>query len=210
MINPFVYKVSRSIGKTIARVFQGWRVEGELHAVPEGPFILAANHMGIIDPWLVGCITERPVYFMAKEELFRIPVLRQWLRLVGSFPVRRGEGDREAIRIALDLLSRGEIVGIFVEGTRNPEGRPLPIQHGAAMLAVRAGVPILPVAMTRDARGRLTRVGTPIHVPKDAGGAARRRQYEEISNLLGEAIARLKGSPIPSVNPSQPQQFLSK
>lgn len=186
-----LYEVSNAIGKGIARLLYGWRVEGPLHKVPDGPFVLAANHMGIIDPWLVAGITSRRVAFMAKEELFRIPVLASWIRAVGSFPVRRGESDRDAIRTALSILEAGGIVGIFVEGTRNPQGRPLPIQHGAAMLAVRANVPLVPVAMVREGRRRVTRMGEPIFPPSDFSGP-RRHLYDQLSDQLGEAIAALK------------------
>src|SRR5690606_31368421 len=173
-------------------------------------------HVGIIDPWLVGCITPRPVRFMAKEELFRPRILRWWLNAVGSFPVRRGEADREAIRTALSILRDGGIVGIFVEGTRNPDGRPLPIQHGAAMLAVRAGVPIVPVAMVREGRRRLTRVGAPIEpvVPQAEGGArqpvASRVLYAQLSGRLGDAIAALQGQPAPAVAGAVPSRSLSE
>lgn len=207
MYNRLVYRISSFIGQTIARLLYGWRVEGRVGEIPPGPFILAANHSGIIDPWLVGCVTDRPVFFMAKEELFRIPVLKQWLRLVGSFPVRRGEPDRESIRTALRILGEGGIVGIFVEGTRNPEGRPLPVQHGAAMLAVRAGVPILPVAMAVEGRRRVTRVGSPILAP-EASGASRRALYEQLSHRIGEAISQLKENAPAVVGPSLPQRSL--
>jgi len=211
----FVYRLSYGIGQTITRVLYGWRVEGALDQIPEGPFILAANHVGIIDPWLVGCITSRPVRFMAKEELFRPRILRWWLHAVGSFPVRRGEADREAIRTALGILRDGGIVGIFVEGTRNPDGRPLPIQHGAAMLAVRAGVPILPVAMVREGRRRLTRVGAPIQpVTPAVDGDVRepvpsRVLYAQLSGRLGEAIAALQGQPARPVAGAVPSRSLS-
>lgn len=186
-----LYEVSNAIGKGLARILYGWRVEGPLHLVPDGPFVLAANHMGVIDPWLVAGITSRRVAFMAKEELFRIPLVGGWIRAVGSFPVRRGESDREAIRTALSILGAGGIVGIFVEGTRNPEGRPLPVQHGAAMLAVRANVPLVPVAMVREGRRRITRMAEPIYPPADFSGP-RRVLYDRLSDQLGEAIASLK------------------
>lgn len=206
MPNMFIYRLSYTVGWAILRVLYSWRAEGALDRLPSGPFILAANHIGIIDPWLVGCITSRPVHFMAKEELFRPRMLRWWLRQVGSFPVRRGEADREAIRTTLRILREGGIVGIFVEGTRNPHGRPLPIQHGAAMLAVKAGVPIVPVAIVRQGRLRLTRVGAPIEPVVPEGERAGegvppspKALYAALSDRLGEAIAALKSQPVPAV-----------
>lgn len=204
-----VYRISIVVGRTIARLRYGWRVEGELAHIPTGPFILAANHRGVIDPWLVGCVTKRPVSFMAKEELFRWAPVRWWLRAVGSFPVRRGEGDREAIRTALRILENGGIVGIFVEGTRNRDGRPLPVQHGAAMLSVRSGAPIVPAAMVEQGRRRITRVGRPLWPPQGETGP-RRAVYAELSNQLGAVLTELQTSPMNAVGASAVQRSLVK
>lgn len=197
-MNTFVYDISSAIGQLIARVFHGWRVESGLENYPPGPFVLAANHEGIIDPWLVASPSGRRVAFMAKTELFEIPVVKWWLRAVGSFPVKRGEPDRAAIRHALQVLKEGGVVGIFVEGTRNPDGLPLPIQPGAAMLAVRANVPIVPVVMVRRGRRKVTRVGQPIVPPANFEGRAR-DMYQMLSEQLGRAIDELKYGPENSI-----------
>lgn len=205
-MNTFVYDVSSMIGQLIARVFHGWHVESGLENVPSGPFVLAANHEGIIDPWLVASPLGRRVAFMAKTELFDIPVVKWWLRAVGSFPVRRGEPDRTAIRHALQVLKEGGVVAIFVEGTRNPQGLPLPIQPGAAMLAVRANVPILPVVMARRGRRKVTRIGRPIMPPASFEGRAR-DVYQMVSEQVARAIDELKEGPVTKADaPSAPKR----
>jgi 1-acyl-sn-glycerol-3-phosphate acyltransferase len=115
---------------------------------------------------------------MTKEELLRIPLVGPFFRSGGAFPVRRGEPDRRAMRLALDFLERGEVVLMFPEGTRSTDGRLQPVEPGAAMLALRAGAPVVPIAiigghraMPRGARFPrrvpvTARVGPPLPVPK--------------------------------------------
>jgi 1-acyl-sn-glycerol-3-phosphate acyltransferase len=90
---------------------------------------------------------RRPVAFMAKEELFRIPVLKQGIELYGAYPVKRGAADRSAIRSALNCLSAGWAVGLFLQGTRTPDARISEPKLGAALIAAKAKVPLLPVSL---------------------------------------------------------------
>jgi len=131
----------------VLRLFFGFRIDGGVHEPRTGPVIVVSNHVSDLDPLVVGTALRRRVRFMAKEELFRVPVLRAWVRACGAFPVRRGEADRGALRTALGILSDGGILVMFPEGTRG-EGRALrPPEPGAAMLALRTGAAILPVAL---------------------------------------------------------------
>ncbi|MDZ4180626.1 MAG: lysophospholipid acyltransferase family protein [Coriobacteriia bacterium] len=114
--------------------------------VPEGPVLLAGNHVSYGDPILLWCAAPRRVHFMAKVELWQSAFLGWALDRVWAFPVRRGTADREALSIAGALLAAGETVGVFPEGTRNREGT-AEAQQGAAFIAMRAGVPIVPVGI---------------------------------------------------------------
>jgi len=124
-----------------------WQVVGAEHIPKEGPVILCANHISLLDPPLLGSGIERQVYFMAKEELFRIPVLSFLIRKFGAFPVKRGASDRASIRTALSLLEDGKIFGIFPEGTRSKTGELGPGLPGVALFALKSQAAVIPVAI---------------------------------------------------------------
>ncbi|MDR7485395.1 MAG: lysophospholipid acyltransferase family protein [Armatimonadota bacterium] len=123
------------------------RVEGREHVPPEGGVLAVCNHNSAVDPWIAGVAFGRPARYMAKEELMRVPVIGWLVSAMGAFPVRRGEADRRSLRIALDALARGQIVLMFPEGTRSPDGRLRTGERGAALLALRSGAPVLPTAI---------------------------------------------------------------
>ena len=138
-------------------VLRRWKVEGAANLPPEGGVIVVANHRSYWDPVVLGAALRRRVYFMAKEELFKIPVFGILLRLLGAFPVRRESFDRRAFKVALDYLMRGRVVGIFPEGRRSHAGRLLSPQPGAVFLALKAGTPVVPVGLigTRGIFGKV-------------------------------------------------------
>jgi 1-acyl-sn-glycerol-3-phosphate acyltransferase len=113
----------------------------------EGGIVIAANHFSWIDPPALGAVSPRPVYYMAKVEAHRVPGLGQLMRSFGAFPVRRGESDREAVRTMREIVSSGNALGMFVEGTRQRSGVPGKAQAGAAMVALNESVPIVPAAI---------------------------------------------------------------
>jgi 1-acyl-sn-glycerol-3-phosphate acyltransferase len=123
------------------------KVYGTEHIPREGGFLVASNHGSNFDPPLLSCAVERPVAYMAKEELFKIPVLKQAIELYGAYPVKRGAADRNAIRAALSYLENGWGVGVFLSGTRTPDGKIVDPKPGAALIAAKAQVPILPVCL---------------------------------------------------------------
>ncbi|HEX6971434.1 MAG TPA: lysophospholipid acyltransferase family protein, partial [Limnochordia bacterium] len=146
------YPLARWIVWGLLRLTFRVRVEGLENLPRQGSLILAANHASYIDPPLLGAATPRRLYFMAKRELFTIPLFGALIRRFGAFPVRRGALDRQAIRSALELLARGEAVVLFPEGTRHRSGGLLPGQQGVAMLASRSGAPIVPVGLVGTRR----------------------------------------------------------
>ncbi len=132
-------------------LFRG-STRGLEHVPLQGPLVVVANHGSHLDPPLLGHALGRPVAFMAKAELFEVPVLGAVIRACGAYPVRRGASDREAIRTATARLEQGWATGVFLDGTRQADGRvnaPLP---GAALLAARSGSPLLPVAIRNSHR----------------------------------------------------------
>jgi len=123
------------------------RTYGQENVPRHGSLIIVSNHASHLDPPLVANAVRRPVAFMAKEELFRVPGLKQVIQLYGAYPVKRGGSDRAALRATEAALARGWAVGIFLNGTRTPDGR-IPQPHlGAALVAARTQTPLLPVAL---------------------------------------------------------------
>ena len=126
--------------------FRG-RILGAETVPQQGPLIVVSNHASDFDPPLLANCIRRPISFMAKEELFQVPVLKQVITLYGAYPVKRGSPDRSAIRAAMQSLEQGWAVGIFLSGTRTPDGRVTDPKLGAAMIAAKAQVPLLPVSL---------------------------------------------------------------
>src|SRR4051812_15737548 len=116
--------------------------------MPErGAAVVAVNHFSELDPAIVGLHSRRTLYFMAKIELLSVPIVGELLRWTGAFAVRRGEGDRDSLRVARWALQNGHMVGVFTEGTRQRFGHPGPMHAGAAMLAIQEGVPVVPAGL---------------------------------------------------------------
>ncbi|WP_413679052.1 lysophospholipid acyltransferase family protein [Prochlorococcus sp. MIT 0916] len=117
-----------------------------------GGVVVVSNHGSHLDPPILGHALGRPVAFMAKSELFKIPILSLIISACGAYSVKRGAGDREAIRNASNRLSEGWATGVFLDGTRQENGRVNDPKAGAALLAARTGAPILPVAIVNSHR----------------------------------------------------------
>ncbi len=135
IINPLFYLYFRG------------RIEGLENIPKSGGFVVASNHASNFDPPLLSAAVQRPVAYMAKEELFEVPVLKQAIELYGAYPVKRGAVDRNTIKAALAYLKQGWGVGIFLSGTRTLDGRVIDAKPGAALIAAKAQVPILPVCL---------------------------------------------------------------
>jgi 1-acyl-sn-glycerol-3-phosphate acyltransferase len=112
-----------------------------------GPAIVVSNHASYFDPPILGAAMGRPVAFMAKEELFEIPLLKQGIRLYGAYPVKRAAADRSAIKSATEMLQQGWLAGLFIQGTRTPDGRVTDPKLGAALIAAKNQVPLIPVCL---------------------------------------------------------------
>ena len=113
----------------------------------EGAVILAANHMSNWDPPILATFLDRPVSYMAKQELFEVPVFGAAITRCHAFPIRRGAADRAAIKMAVKILKLGKCVGVFPEGTRSKDGRLQKPGAGVALIAAMTGVPVVPAAI---------------------------------------------------------------
>lgn len=167
--------------RSYARLAFGLRVEGTERVPQEGGLVVASNHFSSWDPPIMGVSVPREVHYMAKKELFE----RRWQRILvqglRAFPIDRSRSDLTAIKEALRKLEGGLAVGIFAQGTRNAGDAAA--LDGAAYLAQRAGVPLLPAAVWREGRAFRVRFGEPL-VP--AG-----RSRAEAAALTAELMARV-------------------
>ncbi len=136
-----------SIVSPVLHAYLQGRIYGAENVPHQGPLVVVSNHASDFDPPIVSCAMRRPVAFMAKEELFRIPVLKQGIQLYGAYPVKRGAADISAIRSALNCLSQGWAVGVYLGGTRTPDARILDPKSGAAWIAAKAQAPLVPVSL---------------------------------------------------------------
>jgi 1-acyl-sn-glycerol-3-phosphate acyltransferase len=177
------------------------RVYGAERVPASGGVVLAANHLSWIDPPVLGAACPRTVYFMAKIEAHRIPGLGELMRLFGTFAVRRGESDRDAVRTMRELVRNGHALGLFVEGTRQRSGTLGKVQPGAAMVAINEDVPVVPAAIHGSFAWRL---GTfrPVSVAWGApmtfeglprGGKGYKEASVEIERELAKLLSWLEG-----------------
>ncbi|MDQ0111559.1 lysophospholipid acyltransferase family protein [Paenibacillus harenae] len=140
-----LYRIFRFLLRVIYTLLFRVEARGTENIPADGAVVLASNHLSVLDPPTVGIKIRRKVHFMAKEELFKIPVFGSLIRSFGAFPVKRGGVSKDAIKSAISLLKEGNVLGIFPEGTRNSqEGM---AKKGASLIAIRSGAAVVPVAI---------------------------------------------------------------
>ena len=150
-MHSWFYRPGAAICGFLARFLFGATLEGVEHIPRTGAFIVVANHCSNFDPpivgWAVGNTVGRLIHFMAKSEVRQWPIIGWLATQSGVYFVRRGEGDRAAQRFSLEALADGRPIAVFPEGTRSRDGHLKVGKAGAAFLAMRSGVPLLPVAI---------------------------------------------------------------
>jgi 1-acyl-sn-glycerol-3-phosphate acyltransferase len=197
-----LYAVLKPLALAVMRLLFRLEGRGAEHVPRTGPALLVANHSSFLDPPLVGGVAPRQLAFMAKAELFRVPLLGGLVRRLNARPVRREGADAGALRTALRILQDGGVLLMFPEGTRGPEGRLRDPKPGAGMLAVMSGVPVVPVFIEGSGhawprgqrlprRAKVTVRFGPARVYPRRDGEGRRTDYEAVSRDMMAAIARL-------------------
>jgi glycerol-3-phosphate dehydrogenase (NAD(P)+) len=190
-VQPLVLALTRAILKPFLLAFFRVRRVGREH-VPDGAVILASNHRSFLDPFIVGICLNRPVYFVAKKELFDKRLTGWFLNCLGAFPIRRGESDEESVETAKQILSRGDALVIFPEGTRIREGSLGRAKRGVGRLALETGAPVVPVAVHGTERARRGWLLRPVKVKVRLGRALTFPRVESASKqLASEVTARI-------------------
>jgi 1-acyl-sn-glycerol-3-phosphate acyltransferase len=203
---PWLHHVSRQLLRPLFRVYFGMRAEGMAHLPARGPYLLAPNHVSMLDWAFLSYFLPRLTRFVVHREYYDRPVMGFGLRVNGAVPVRTGQADLGAMRTARAVLAAGEPLILFPEGGISRTGRPGRGQPGIIALARAAGVPIVPVAI-RGAfeafprerrvpyRGRVTiAFGAPLPPPPHG----RHREQQLVDRLMGHISALLDGLPQPA------------
>ncbi len=199
-MTPF-YRVVRLIVAGGSSAAYRARIEGRDRLPAHGGYVLAPSHRSMMDIPFAAWLSRRPLRYMGKASLFRIPVAGAFFRTLGGFEVARDGTDRKALRDAMAMLQAGEVLLVYPEGTRQSGPKIAALQPGAAYLALRAGVPIVPVGLAgteeimRAHRIKLPRfrhvvmvVGEPIVSPPRASGVVPREQVDELTARLHDAL----------------------
>jgi 1-acyl-sn-glycerol-3-phosphate acyltransferase len=199
-LDSILYSLVRALAWLLTHLVCRYRVSGQEHVPRNGTLLVVANHLSWYDPLLLAVVLPRRVWFYTKAEIFAWPVAGWLAQRTGQISVHRGESDRVALEKALAYLREGKALVIFPEGTVERQERMITAHTGVAMLAVRSGATILPVAhsgtrrILRSPRWRFPRVtvciGTP-YVPSLPEGATRKAGLQLITQEIMEQIAQM-------------------
>lgn len=204
--NP-LYVIGRLLLIPLFKLLFFYQIKGRENIPKEGAYIICSNHLSNCDPVLLGVIQRRQIYYMAKVELFKNPIMGWLYRHLGAFPVTRGAGDGKAINEAENVVSEGKLLGIFIEGTRSKTGEFLRPKSGASIVAHQMKVPVIPVCITpknkkiKAFQKVMVSVGKPLSVEElglsgEAGGEAYRAASKKI---MGE-IQKLREKDLEALN----------
>jgi 1-acyl-sn-glycerol-3-phosphate acyltransferase len=174
----------------------GFRIKGKENIPADGPCIIASNHVDFYDPlFLASAMPKRVLFFMAKQSLFEIPVFGRIIKMLGAFPVSRGEGDVSAIRRSVAILKENKTLAMFPEGTRSGTGELLQGLDGVGLIAERSKAPIIPVRLVkikkRFRRTTLIIIGKPLCLDHIGMPEDKRERRKFIAAVVMESIALL-------------------
>ena len=198
-------KIILAICRPLFHMLFSWKVEGRKNIPLTGPIILATNHVNLFDPFFLIFSFPRWINFMAKEELFRSPLLRPWLRWAGSLPIRRGGKIRDKqkmLKSARDALEKGFILGMFPEGGRSRDGKLRKGKPGSAVIASKTNVPLLPVGIAGTDKikgiswlwkrpGIVVNIGKPFKLPPTNSQMSKSQMQFLTTQLMKEIAALL-------------------
>ena len=204
-----LYKILKPLAVLLMRLYFRLEARGAEQVPQAGPLLLVSNHSSVLDPPLVGGASPRQLSFLAKAELFDIPLFGRLIRALNARPVRREGSDARALKTALKVLEEGRALLVFPEGTRGPEGVLREAKHGAGMLAVLSGAVVVPVLITGSGRAlprgaafprpakAVVRFGPPMRFKTTGEGERetpeeRKDAYRAATDEMMRAIAQLQ------------------
>lgn len=197
------YRIMHTLVVGLVMSYTRTKVVGRHNIPKHGPYVLAPIHRSNIDTPLAAAVTARRLRFMGKDSLWKVAPIGWILSTLGAFPVTRGTADREALKRCIAVLENGEPLVLFPEGTRQFGPRVMPLFDGAAYVAVKAGVPIIPLGIGGSEkvmpkgkkmiypRKCVVVVGEPIVVEKDESGRVPRSGVKEMTEILSVELQRL-------------------
>ncbi len=198
---PWFYYVGRLVVRMLLLLLTRWRVKGRENVPSQGSLLVVANHLNLADPPLLAVSLGRKAIFMAKEELFRFRLSGYFIHGFGAFPVHRGQLDRKALRQAGQVLGEGLALVMFPEATRSKSAQLQPAFSGSALIALRSGVPILPIGITGTERIKgvawllhrpeiTVNIGHPFHLPP-ASSKLTKVELTKLTDYMMGRIAEL-------------------
>ncbi|MFS1518142.1 lysophospholipid acyltransferase family protein [Bacillus sp. SCS-151] len=186
------YTIAKNIVWGVLKPLFRIKIIGSENIPKEGSVLICSNHISVLDPPVVGITSTRPIHFMAKEELFRVPILKTAISNLNAFPVKRGMGDRSAIRNGLAILNDNKALGIFPEGTRNKEGNLGKGLAGVGFFALRSNALVVPCAIIgpyKPFRKLYVVYGRPVDITEMRKQKASASEVTDvIMNAIGEIL----------------------
>lgn len=199
----FYYRVHWHLLRLLVRSYFRLSIQGCEHIPSTGPVLLASNHASYLDPPLIALAIPRQINFLAKEELFSVPVMNWWIRWMGALPIDRSKGDMHAIRLVLNAMKSGKALLVFPEGTRCYDGTLQPLEPGLAWFSMKSGAPVVPLyisgtfeAMPRGVwiprpRKVAVRVGPGLYPNANPGEKVDEERIRQFTNEIAWALRNL-------------------
>lgn len=190
------YRIAKFIVHVISIILFPIKVVGREKIPNEGGIILCSNHISLLDPVYLSISCKRQVYYMAKEELFHNKLFGAVIRGLGAFPIKRGEKDQSGINTSIDIIKRGDVMGMFIEGTRSKDLKPQRAKAGVAMIAFATGANLVPVAIYSDRKVRpfrrvTVRIGDVIPYESLQFEKGSGSEYKRVAHMVMDEITHL-------------------
>lgn len=194
-----IYAICVGLLRLIYAILFPLKIVGKENVPKEGGVLLCANHISLLDPMTIGIKLDRQVKYMAKAELFEVPVLGWLINKLGAFPVKRGGVSKESIKTALNTLRNGNVMGIFPEGTRNSDAGVA--KKGAASFALRSGAAVIPAAIIgqyKPFRRMVVVYGAPVDLSQFLNCGS--ESLEAVTDVIMDRIREMKETGKPSAS----------